>query len=236
MNLRKIPLVIFILLFSSVVVFPLPFQTVSLCVPETVNRNGLYLFFLHGRIVEDRGIRPTSETYGVYEYEKILETFQNKGFTVISESRPKNTNVWTYADQITGQIEILLDAGVPAQNITVAGASKGGAIAIVVSAKLQNKDLNYALIAACEETMVASLVDRGLFLTGSVLSIFDTGDEFLTSCQVYFKESLAQGLGDFQEIALDLGRGHGFHYTPVKEWVEPVIDWAKRHGAERRYP
>ena len=51
-------------------------------------------------------------------------------FVVISEQRPRNTDVEEYAGKVTGQITALLDAGVPAENITVLGASKGAAIAI----------------------------------------------------------------------------------------------------------
>src|SRR5688572_16348766 len=43
-------------------------------VPEKVNPKARYLFYLHGRIIEEQGVRPTSPQHGVYEYEQILET------------------------------------------------------------------------------------------------------------------------------------------------------------------
>jgi hypothetical protein len=29
-----------------------------------------------------------------------------------------------------------------------------------------------------------------------------------------------------REILLDTGLRHGFLYRPLREWVEPVVDWA----------
>ena len=59
-------------------------------VPQQIDPQAHYLFYLHGRIVEE-GRRPTSPQFGVYEYDKILETFRARGFVVISEQRPKGT-------------------------------------------------------------------------------------------------------------------------------------------------
>ena len=60
-------------------------------VPQKINPKDRYLFFLHGQIVENKGVRPMSEKYGIYEYREILETFKKNGFNVISEAREKNT-------------------------------------------------------------------------------------------------------------------------------------------------
>src|SRR5689334_21666657 len=61
-------------------------------IPDNIDAKGRYLFYLHGLIVENEGVRPTSPKFGVYEYEEILETFKNRGFIVISEPRPKGTD------------------------------------------------------------------------------------------------------------------------------------------------
>jgi hypothetical protein len=39
--------------------------------PQTTDANAKYLFYLHGRIIEEKGIRPVDPQYGVYEYEQI---------------------------------------------------------------------------------------------------------------------------------------------------------------------
>ena len=195
-------------------------------VPPGIDVSGRYLFFLHGAIVEGRGKRPTSERFGVYEYERLLEAFSEKGFTVISEARGPKTILTAYAEKVTGQVHKLLDAGVPARNITVVGASKGGAIAIVVSSMVKEEDVNYALIATCGEKMINVMVGMGRFLTGNVLSIYEVSDELTCSCEKFFDLSKGRGLNRHREIRIDTGLHHGFHYKPLKEWVDPVSEWA----------
>jgi hypothetical protein len=51
------------------------------------------------------------------EYAAILQKLSEHGFIVLSEQRPKNTDVIEYAQKIVDQIRKLLDAGVPASNI-----------------------------------------------------------------------------------------------------------------------
>jgi hypothetical protein len=196
-------------------------------VPQKIDPQSLYLFFLHGQIVENQGIRPTSKKYGTYEYHKILDTFKEKGFIVISEAREKNTNVLTYAKKITGQVNRLLKAGVPQGNITVVGASKGGAIAFYVSSEMKQREINYVIIASCVGKFAQDAANRGMILTGNVLSIYDIKDEHFGSCQPFFQAAKDKGLNRSKEIALDMGNGHGFHYVPAKEWIDPVIDWAR---------
>jgi len=94
-------------------------------VPSTTDAKANYLFYLHGRLIENQGIRPTDPRYGVYEYEEILNTLAARGFTVISEARGKDTDVNQYAAKVVQQIKTLIKAGVPPQHITVLGASKG---------------------------------------------------------------------------------------------------------------
>ncbi|MCA1558500.1 MAG: hypothetical protein LC731_08175, partial [Acidobacteria bacterium] len=65
-------------------------------VPVEIDVKGRYVFYLHGLIIENEGIRPTSPRFDVYEYQEILETFKNKGFIVISEPRPKGTDPEQY--------------------------------------------------------------------------------------------------------------------------------------------
>jgi len=81
--------------------------------PDKIDPRQDYLIYLHGRIIEEEGVRPTSPQFGVYEYEKILADFAKRGFVVISEPRPRNTDVGAYADKVVGQVRTLLRAGVP---------------------------------------------------------------------------------------------------------------------------
>jgi dienelactone hydrolase len=203
-------------------------QAIREDVPPRINPKDRYLFFLHGQIVENKGARPTSEKYGIYEYRKILDTFKDEGFVVISEARQKKTNVFVYAKKVISQVNRLLAAGVAQGNITVVGASKGGAIAFYVSTEMKQKNINYVIIASCVGKLAEDAASRGFHLTGNVLSIYDIKDEYFGSCKSFFRAAKGKGLNNYKEVAVDMGKGHGFHYTPAKEWIHPVLAWAGR--------
>ena len=193
--------------------------------PEQIDTQAAFLFYLHGRIIEEEGIRPTSAQYGIYEYEQILDTLKNHGFTVVSEARPKGTDVDKYAAKVVEQIKTLLKAGVPPRHITVAGASKGSIIAMMVSTYLQNRDVNFVLMASCNDSVLES---RKIDLHGNILSIYEASDEFGSTCRKFFEKST--GINKREEVELKTGLGHGFLYRPMKEWINPLVEWAKQAG------
>ncbi|MBC7485344.1 MAG: hypothetical protein H7282_01130 [Cytophagaceae bacterium] len=92
-------------------------QTRYTALPSEIISKNKYLFYLHGRIIEEEGIRAVSKKCGAYEYYAILDTLKNYGFTVISEARPKNTNINLYAKKTAAQIDTLLKAGVAPEYI-----------------------------------------------------------------------------------------------------------------------
>ncbi len=179
-----------------------------------------YLFYLHGKIVEDQGAKAVSERYGAYEYDKIIEGLQAEGFNVVSEARPKDTDVEKYAEKVARQIRQLLKDGVAPENITVVGASKGAFITMLTSTYLKNKNVNFVIIAGCG-------ADRGFLklvnLHGNILSIYEKSDG-PGSCQAFFDD--ATGLNKRKEIRLETGLAHGFIYKPMREWLIPMLDWA----------
>ena len=200
-----------------------PFQTTILpCVPDNPDSTRSYLFYLHGLIVEEAGIRPKSEEHGYYEYELILEELARAGFIVISEAREKGTEIKLYAENIAAQIKELLANKVPPGNITVAGASKGGIISAYVSTMLKEKEINYIFVAGLFEKC---LKDESLKLYGKILSIHDRSDKLSITPSLYFQRS--EGLGQFKEIVLSLDIGHGLIYRPYREWIDPLLDWVK---------
>ena len=190
-------------------------------VPAKIDTRARYLFYLHGAIVENKGVRPVSERFGVYEYEKILETFKDKGFIVISEARPKNTHAGQYARKVVDQVNRLVQAGVPPAHITVVGASKGGFITLLISTALQNRDLNFVIIAGCSDAVLRFDID----LYGNILTIYDEKDDIAGSCRKVFEKS--SGLNAYKELKLTVGAGHGIVYQPLAEWVGPTVRWAK---------
>jgi pimeloyl-ACP methyl ester carboxylesterase len=189
-------------------------------VPQKIDVGALYLFYLHGRIVE-QGRRPTNPQYGVYEYDEILNALKHPGFVVISEQRKVGTEIEPYGAKVARQVRQLLDAGVPPQHITVVGASQGSWIAMLASTYLKNRRLNFVFIAGCSaDEGFLRLID----LHGNVLSIYEQSDG-ARSCEAYRKD--ATGIADYKEVALNTGLRHGFIYRPMKEWVEPTIAWAQ---------
>ena len=192
-------------------------------IPERVDMRALYLFYLHGKIIEDQGIHPTSPKYGTYEYQQILNVFKDEGFIVISEARAKNTDAQAYALKITEQIRSLIKSGVHPNKISVVGASKGAVIAMLVSTALRNRNVNFVLLSNCNDDI------RGAFqidLWGNILSIYDRNDEFGHTCQKLFDQ--ATGLNQHEEIELQIGSGHAILFRPLSEWVGPTIGWARR--------
>jgi hypothetical protein len=192
-------------------------------VPDDPDNTKPYLFYLHGLIVEEAGMRPKSEEHGYYEYELILEELAGAGFIVISEVREKGTQIKPYAENIVAQIKKLLANKVSPGNITVAGASKGGIISAYVSTMLQEKKINYVFLAGLFEKC---LIDENLKLYGKILSIHDRSDKSSITPSLYFQRS--KGLGQFKEIVLKLDVGHGLIYRPYREWIDPLLEWVKK--------
>ena len=196
--------------------------------PESIDPAKHYLFYLHGRIIEDQGIPAVSPDYGEYEYQAILERLNAEGFVVISEQRAKDTDSLQYAERVTEQIKTLLQAGVPGKNVSVVGASKGGGIAIFVSHLLENKEVNFVILAICAPATVTYLEQKDISLYGNVLSIYDAADTEAGSCADLFSFSEGKGLAKHAEIVLHVGTGHGILFHPLDEWMSPTIQWAEK--------
>jgi hypothetical protein len=195
--------------------------------PASIDPAGRYMFYLHGKIIEDLGLPAVSPDFGEYEYAAILKALEGHGFLVISEQRPNDTDGDAYARRVVRQIEALLEAGVPAGNITVVGASKGGYIAARVSFLLDEPALNHVLIGTCHPDTVEQWKGDGMRFHGNVLTIRDAADlEYSGSCEDLFLMSKGKGLGRHAEIVLQLGLGHGILFKPLDAWVLPTVRWA----------
>jgi hypothetical protein len=195
--------------------------------PASIDPAGRYLFYLHGKIIEDQGLPAIDPNYGEYEYASILKTLEGHGFVVISEQRTKGTDADAYAQRVVGQVAVLLKAHVPARHITVVGASKGASIAAEVSYLLKDPLANFVLLGSCPTSMIDYWKSNRMFLYGNVLAIYDSADyEYAGSCEELFRMSEGKRLGRHQEIVLHVGTGHGILYKPLDEWVLPTVEWA----------
>jgi hypothetical protein len=196
--------------------------TVLSAPPAKPSPRAEYLIYLHGRIIEEQGPRPTSPKYGIYGYREILRQLAARGFAVISEARPKGTDPGIWADKVVRQVQLLLAAGVPPERITVVGFSKGGGIAQLASTRLAHPKVNFVLLAACNS---GGLADFKPDLRGRLLSMFDDPDEWATSCGPTF--AAATGPLVHQEVVLHNGQGHGAFFRPGP-WLDQVAEWIRR--------
>jgi hypothetical protein len=189
--------------------------------PAEIDPEARYIFYLHNRILEEQGPRPEHPLYGIYEYQLILEALSEPGMVVISEVRASGTDPQRHAGKLSRQVEELIAAGVPPEQITVVGFSKGGAIAILISAMLDNDRVNYVFIAACSKWLRAR---PELQPHGRILSLYEQTDQLGGSCQKYFDRR--DGL-IYSELEMQIGGGHGAFYRPDARWLEPLIEWVE---------
>ena len=192
---------------------------VSPVVPSEIDPSAEYFFFLHNYYVEVKG------PDGDCKYHDLLQAFTEGGAVVISEVRTGKIIPCSYAQNIADQVNHLLAAGVPPENITVAGHSKGGAIALCVASQLENERINFVIMAGCE---IAGIKKHNLYpdfagLKGRILSIYANSDTIASSCSQAFTAS-GGGLSE-TEIELDSEKGHKLFFAPETVWLEPMRGW-----------
>lgn len=180
-----------------------------------------HVFYLHGQIVQDVGLRPTHPRYGLYDYPLIVEALAVDGITVISERRAPGTRPDEYAAVVARQIGELLANGVTADKITVVGFSVGGVITILTSSSMLDTNVNFVILAACSGWLASAPDIR---LHGHVLSVFEESDQ-ADSCQDLANRELPLS---FEEFSINTGKEHGAFYLPDDAWLGPVLKWIQR--------
>lgn len=206
-----------LLLLAITIVHQFSAAQVTTDVPETVDKNKLYVFYLHGAIVQYQGENAVSPAYGKYMYRAIVDSLSNYGYHVISEVRPKNATVNTYAEKVATQVKTLISKGIPAKNIIVMGASMGGSIATKTAEILANKNVRFVVMGICSGSG-----DDNEKICGNFFSIYEASDG-PGSCANTLKNKPC--ISGFKEIKLTMGNGHGFLYQPYKEWLHPLVHW-----------
>jgi predicted esterase len=198
--------------------------------PWGMKPSAKYVFFLHGKTVEMEGPYGVHPRFGIYDYHGIVTSFQKAGFNVIGEIRPNGIKLDKYAGKIVRQIETLQANGIPSEQITVVGFSKGNAIALLVSATLMNPKVNYVVMSGCphKRTLAQKPHKKGIYRTvqsmqGRFLSIYDESDPKCAACRRILKN--ISDNSTFKKIELKSGMGHRLFYRPRKEWLEPVMEW-----------
>lgn len=188
--------------------------------PATINPTASYLFFHHNYYVETKGVN------GDCKYHDILKTFADKGYSVISEIRPKDASVIEFGKKAAADVRKLLEAGVPPEKITVAGHSKGGVIALRVASELNNPKINYAILAGFGiKGLEKGYPDFGS-LKGNFLSLYAASDKIAGSSGPAFTQA-REGFSS-KEIILESPAGHQLFFKPVEVWVDSLVGWLKQ--------
>ena len=209
------------LLMACLLPVPLLAGEIIAKAPDSVDADTRYLFYLHGQIVEDVGLRPTHPRWGLYDYPLILEALAQDGITVISERRPQGTNHNEYATKIKKQVQRLLKAGANSAHITVMGFSAGGMITTRVSDKSAGLNINFIIMASCSGWLDNS---PELTLHGTVLSVYEKSDGPQSCTDLAARKP---GPESFDEVMIDTGKEHGAFYLPRDTWLAPVLEWVR---------
>ena len=198
--------------------------------PSAINPSAEHIFFLHGKIVETYGPNGIHSSFGIYDYHGIVKAFESRGFKVISDVRPKGTKLYKYAGKIVRQIKTLLAYGIPPEQITVVGFSKGSAITLLVSTKLKNPGVNFVLMSGCSHKgthvrrSYKKLIGQSVqSMKGRFLSIYDESDPKCDICQRILINTSNETT--FNEIKVKNGLGHSLFYRPRRDWLEPIVEW-----------
>lgn len=197
-------------------------QTATSFVPSRIDSNGIYLFYLHGGIVQEQGVNAISKDFGPYEYLKIIDSLKSHGYNIISEARPRGTNETHYAEKVSRQIDSLLNKGLSPEKIVVAGASQGAFITIETAHILKNSKINYVIMAVCNDYNINYYKKISNDLCGNFLSIYESTDNKGT-CKELLNKSECKNT--YREIRLTMGNRHGFIYKPYKEWIYAIVNW-----------
>lgn len=194
-------------------------------VPDVIDPKAKYLFFMHGINLE-RGGNAARGT----DYPGILQALANRGFIVIGEQRSPVANE-AYAEKVAAQVKKLLAAGVQANNITVAGNSKGAMISMLVMPIVADPDIAYVNFAGCGREGSGfygylGFADQGASKArGRLLSAYARNDRIAGSC----KPALDKMTGaTVRERVLDNGGGHELFFTPDAAWLDVLQAWAER--------
>jgi len=191
----------------------------------------LHVVYLHGKIVQQQGRNAVSPEYGPYEFDEIVEALGEGGARVHAPIRKGESDTTVAAEEVTALVRGLLGAGVPAEDITIVGASLGSVIAMRASAAMGNPSLRFVLLGACNDWVKEELDPD---LHGHVLSIYEESDVYGQSCEPVVAGK--RGISSFDEVRLATGLGHGFLYRPLPEWVVPALRWSAAHGQQLETP
>lgn len=179
-----------------------------------------HIFYLHGRIIELQGINAVSEEFGEYKYQAIIDSLAYTGAEIHKEIRTEETGFDYFSRKVSLQIDSLISKGVEPKNITVIGASKGAVMAMNIS-DMNDNPINYILLGANNDYIER---ENDWNLHGNVLGIYEKSDSLAGKNYQYWIDKSSRA-NSFKQLEINTGLGHGFLYSPLKEWLNPAKRW-----------
>jgi pimeloyl-ACP methyl ester carboxylesterase len=204
------------LVHNGKVVSPPPPARAGSTAPPAV-RDAKYLVYFHPRFPPGSTDRLAAAGY---DYDGILSALRAAGFTVISEVRAQERPWIDEAERAEPLVRKLLDSGVPAGNITLAGFSKGAVIALMLGARLANPDIRIVGMETCSSAW-ASNEQRTFHSTqfvGRILLLDDTNTSGLAPC----------GIESATRKELPGGKGIALFMKPSELWINEIAGFARR--------
>lgn len=190
-------------------------------VPGQILLHKRYLFYLVG----------DAENMGLKNYRAIIKALVAPGFVVISNPIKDSGYNAGYIQGLASEVKLLLDAGVPPKNITVAGYAQGGMTVIRLATLLNDPAMNYVVISGSPRAdgAVQFPADAEIDPAGMILNIYDRDDKDFGSLNDYLKDKGIKIRAFCNDRPLKTGKGRAFGFQPMKEWLEPTINWAGKN-------
>lgn len=168
----------------------------------------------------------TKQGWGLYDFPKIKQVLSDTAYHLVAHHRPKGTDPFVYATELSEQVRHLVEQGVNPEKIVIMGFSRGAFITGLTSDKLSDLAINTIILAGCGRLISKNHTDIKVY--GDVLSVYEKSDG-ANSCKALKEKSTR--LQSFTEVEINTELEHGAFYRPIPEWVEPVKAWIKSHIA-----
>lgn len=192
--------------------------------PSSIDPAKRYVFYMHGTKVEKHGASHDNKYYD------IIEALEAEGLVAIGEVR-SSVNIMDYAKRVAGQVKKLIQAGVPADHITVAGHSRGAKMTHRAAAVLKNPKVRFASLAGCGvqpghtstqnyKRLLKKLAHK---MRGTFLNMWAEDDDIVGSCDGAMNKA---GISTYRNVVIPSG-GHEVFFKPNAVWFTPFVAFAK---------
>lgn len=152
------------------------------------------------------------------DHAAIIREFEGQRFNVATFA-PVGEDRVTYARRIADHVRGLMQQGVAPEAISVLGGGSGSDVALLTSAIVGNRHVNYVVLGGCDPMLKDSHHFR---LAGEVLALRDAA-QGPRSCRPLFTGS--PRLQERRDVRLSTTHGSRLFDTARDEWTKPAVRW-----------